>query len=80
MSVPLVFWLFAAFSAWGQVAPPVSPSQSAAVPFVKPEPGHIRTVAPTDSFFRVICVVPLIGSGPGSGGDWLGTTTCAFIS
>lgn len=61
-----------ALAVWGQAVPgATSPSQptpttathSATTPLVKPKPGHIKVVDPTNTFFRIMALVPLVGSG-----------------
>ena len=52
---------------WGQTAskPPasVTPVRSATAPPVRPQLSHVKPMAPTDTFYRIICVVPLVGTG-----------------
>ena len=56
---------------WGQTAAPTpgTPTataiHSATTPIVQPQSTHARTVAPTDTYYRIICVVPLVGTGKG---------------
>jgi hypothetical protein len=54
---------------WGQTyapsaqPPSVTPAHPAATALTRPKPGHIKRVDPTDTYFRIICVVPLVGTG-----------------
>lgn len=46
-------------------APPTAgtPLHPATVPLIKPHAGHAKPLAPTETYFRIMCVVPLVGTG-----------------
>ena len=47
-----------------QTTPPTaSVTHPATTPLVRPATSHGRTVGPTETYYRIICVVPLVGSG-----------------
>lgn len=59
---------------WGQSAPRTAPSSTTPAPAVTPvysatsatvkrQPGHIKPLAPTETYHRILCVVPLVGTG-----------------
>ena len=62
--------LATAITVWGQAPqasgtqpPAVIPIHSATTPIIHPQSTHVKTVAQTDTYFRIICVVPLVGIG-----------------
>ncbi len=44
-------------------APAVIPTHSAMTPLVHSQPGHFKPISQTQTYYPIMCVVPLVGTG-----------------
>ena len=42
---------------------PVVATHPATISIVKPQTGHVKAVSPTETYYRILCVLPLVGAG-----------------